>query len=1062
MPEETAIDISQQLLYVVLLKEEHVEAVKELIAKGADIHVRNSNACTPLHLAALAGHAGIARVLLESGADIYAEADKRMTPFHIAAAHGQIDIMKLLLTLDKTILHAQNIIGTALHLAVRYGHVEAIRVLLENGLDIEAKTLENETSLHIAISNDLYEITKTLLEHGANIDDFVLHCAVKGNYPNAMRALLEDQRVKNKINEFNEEGDIPLHLAAYHGWIEVMEVLLQHKADPNIKSRKKELTPLLCAILGTSGYVFDVMSNSPGKTDGIYLDPINGYIIRTLDGKFKPAIPNTIYLDLHEDHYAVISSDHRNVYTGDFLGENIHISNLEYSLEDPRLLQDILKVLLKRGHILTHNRALAVEILLDYDAVMDDTVIKFAGFTDDAKVLEILQNAKDPIINKIKKCITQCLTAIYKDVPHIEIIKTLIAQYKVSAKKIKRKSIYEVKINYRSQLECLSAYILFKKENFGIAILFKENSITFNLGEEKIDALSRVFSLFDTKDHALISERIAISHAKLLSAFETAQVKANGYQWSDVSFSQEKYTIKVSYCLSYEPMKTFIILLKKTNLLHSGNGDIITVTYPYDVLLDDTVCEKKCAQLSKKIETLKEEEQKKTSIQPTLNEKRVSPEEFERKKVVEERKEEISLERINGKRKYKPKRSEHNRQEKKGLHASEKPSNTSKALAVVTKNLHSNTREVKTETLVHTNATVTTIGVKKPPAQKEPISLGVEVAPDMSHFLDDGAMKTVRAKDKMKEKKSAPSSAKQKKETDPHLKHLLRQYEDKDERIYNGKFIIRAIYYRVIQEIILELIKNNTEKSTRNLFSKLRVALVHYFCMDIHWDGIEEASSPIQKKKQTSLLELAKIICNHENINGIANKIIEQTPTIEWRPEIYLALMNAELACLKSAFKPFKDDHYLFDLSKNLCQIYSCVTSVCIIVECFNRLCELLPRLYNANSRMPIKVLVRCRNEIRNPAMHECEDGSINFSTPQEMLESYISTANIHTLILELIELEEFSLKQQSNLSTTITHFSPPPKNPLKSGPSEEPNENRKNYSGTDTSQKLSQRRPQL
>lgn len=78
----------------------HVDAMRLLLERGADVHATSINAMrnTPLH-ATLAGPSGIAgaRLLAEAGTDVNARQHGGYTALHSAAQHGAIDVIDLLL-----------------------------------------------------------------------------------------------------------------------------------------------------------------------------------------------------------------------------------------------------------------------------------------------------------------------------------------------------------------------------------------------------------------------------------------------------------------------------------------------------------------------------------------------------------------------------------------------------------------------------------------------------------------------------------------------------------------------------------------------------------------------------------------------------------------------------------------------------------------------------------------------------------------------------------------------------------------------------------------------------
>jgi ankyrin repeat protein len=73
-----------------------LDAMRCLLAHGADIDALNNDHATPLHVASEWGSAKAARLLLEHGASVHLKDNKGRTPFQVASELDQEKIMQLL------------------------------------------------------------------------------------------------------------------------------------------------------------------------------------------------------------------------------------------------------------------------------------------------------------------------------------------------------------------------------------------------------------------------------------------------------------------------------------------------------------------------------------------------------------------------------------------------------------------------------------------------------------------------------------------------------------------------------------------------------------------------------------------------------------------------------------------------------------------------------------------------------------------------------------------------------------------------------------------------------
>jgi ankyrin repeat protein len=147
--------------------EGHKEIVELLIAKGADVNVKNKGDVTPLYGAARSGRKEVAELLIAKGADVNARDDVGRIPLHIATGGDHKEIVELLIAKGADV-NAKNdkFVGTFLHWAAFSGHKEIAELLIAKGADVNAKDRVGKTPLDRAIEYNQPETANLLRKHG--------------------------------------------------------------------------------------------------------------------------------------------------------------------------------------------------------------------------------------------------------------------------------------------------------------------------------------------------------------------------------------------------------------------------------------------------------------------------------------------------------------------------------------------------------------------------------------------------------------------------------------------------------------------------------------------------------------------------------------------------------------------------------------------------------------------------------------------------------------------------------------------------------------------------------
>jgi ankyrin repeat protein len=216
--------------------EGHEDAVRVLLAAGADIHAKSARKETPLFFAVRRGDIGIVDALLGAGADVNERAD--FSPGGRYGGGGGSDVRTAKVPGDSMLV-----------LSILNAHFQLAAFLVDKGADVNM-TGARWTALH-AISRirdfeqaqypapevklkdlDTLELAKILIAHGAN--------------PNARGMTPVARREGGDQNYVEILGATPFFLAAKSADVPYMRLLMAAGADPTIAT-EEHTTPLMVA-----------------------------------------------------------------------------------------------------------------------------------------------------------------------------------------------------------------------------------------------------------------------------------------------------------------------------------------------------------------------------------------------------------------------------------------------------------------------------------------------------------------------------------------------------------------------------------------------------------------------------------------------------------------------------------------------------------------------------------------------------------------------------------------------------------------------------------------------
>ena len=170
--------------------------------------------------------------------------DPAYKPLWQAIAAGQTAEVRSLISDSPQLVHIGDEHGNrALHWAILSRRIPIIQMLLDAGADINAPRADMQSPLHLALEGDYWfgkknspdanttakDVAEYIRDHGANYE--FAAALVFNDIPHVQSELARQPELATQLNDARRS---PLFLAAKRGHIELVRILLQHGADPNL------------------------------------------------------------------------------------------------------------------------------------------------------------------------------------------------------------------------------------------------------------------------------------------------------------------------------------------------------------------------------------------------------------------------------------------------------------------------------------------------------------------------------------------------------------------------------------------------------------------------------------------------------------------------------------------------------------------------------------------------------------------------------------------------------------------------------------------------------------
>ena len=243
-----------------------VEAVKSLLAKGANVNGANRDGTTPLMIASegtayLPDSLPVVDILIAGKANIDAQDSRGRTALHRAVSEGKLEAVRMLLDHGAAIDKKSSEGATPLFYAVEYGKMPVLMLLIERKAQVEIPNASGDMPLMLASEGTAYlpnngPMVELLLANGAHVDNVdsrgrsALYRASTEGKEDAMRLLLDKQANPNlRAND----RSTPLIEAVTYAKFAAAQLLIERGADVNLAG-PNEITPLMIAA-ETSPYI---------------------------------------------------------------------------------------------------------------------------------------------------------------------------------------------------------------------------------------------------------------------------------------------------------------------------------------------------------------------------------------------------------------------------------------------------------------------------------------------------------------------------------------------------------------------------------------------------------------------------------------------------------------------------------------------------------------------------------------------------------------------------------------------------------------------------------------
>ncbi|XP_058801049.1 uncharacterized protein LOC131669875 [Phymastichus coffea] len=218
----------------------HLEVMRELLSKGADVRATNKKGLTPVHLAIQNGLIQVLLTFAASGIQVadYIGDDSNLLLHlckhivHWTRSVDELEAFDRLVDLGKDVHSRSRVFYlTPLHFVSQVDRAEVVELLLTAGADINAISVDGVTPLHLAALRGSSTVVEYLMQCGADVharDEMsgfgLMHMAVLSGDKGKLNLLIEN---RFDVNVKSKHGLTPLHLAVIMNDHKMLKCLIE-------------------------------------------------------------------------------------------------------------------------------------------------------------------------------------------------------------------------------------------------------------------------------------------------------------------------------------------------------------------------------------------------------------------------------------------------------------------------------------------------------------------------------------------------------------------------------------------------------------------------------------------------------------------------------------------------------------------------------------------------------------------------------------------------------------------------------------------------------------------